>query len=141
MKRGRVRSDPESTKGTMPANDTRRRRGAVDPVFGPIPARAFGDTRFRDHPTFLQLLGFIAAFDRLGRNGRGCFASNELLAVKLQCHYTSVSRALGMLRDWGYVTSEKDPANRRRWVHRIAYTGEDLRTLKRDDYARLLFPE
>ena len=97
-------------------------------VFAPIPARALRDQRLSGLQ--LRLLGAIAMFDRMGRNGQGCWAGNERLAEFAGCAYTSVSTELGRLREYGYVTTERHATNQRRLVHRVVYNAEDARSFR-----------
>ena len=46
--------------------------------FAPLPLRALRDQRLGG--LHLRTLGIIAAFDRLGKNGSGCWASQNTIA-------------------------------------------------------------
>ena len=96
--------------------------------FAPLPLRALRDPRLgRLH---LCTLGIVAAFDRLGKNGSGCWASQNTIAEIAAVDKTRLSHSLSDLRDYGYISSEINP--HRRWfrVHRVIYTDEDLRFWK-----------
>ena len=93
--------------------------------FAPLPLRALRDRRLGKLD--LCTLGIVAAFDRLGKNGSGCWASQNKIAELAGVDKTQLSRSLSDLRDYGYITSQMNP--HRRWfrVHRVIYTDEDSR--------------
>ena len=91
--------------------------------FAPIPLRALLDQRLTGH--HLRLLGMIAAHDRLGKNGSGCWASQDRLAALLGCSKSTLSKRLSVLRDYGYIASQSNPEKRWFRVHRVVYTADD----------------
>jgi DNA-binding MarR family transcriptional regulator len=93
--------------------------------FAPTPLRALLDQRLTGH--HLRLLGVIAAHDRLGKNGSGCWASQDRLAALLGCSKSTLSKRLSALRDCGYLASELNPQKRWFRVHRVVYTAADER--------------
>jgi len=93
--------------------------------FAPIPLRALLDQRLTGH--HLRLLGMIAAHDRLGKNGSGCWASQDRLAALLGCSKSRLSEGLSDLRDYGYIASQLNPQRRWHRVHRVIYSIDDER--------------
>jgi hypothetical protein len=100
------------------------------PTYAPIPARAFGDDRLSG--TDLRLLAAIAAHDRFGKNGAGCFASQRRLASLVNAHEKAVARSAGRLFEFGYLTVEKNPMNGRLVVYRVIYNEEDSHAMRGD---------
>lgn len=100
------------------------------PTYAPIPARALADTRLSG--TDLRLLAAIAAHDRFGKNGTGCFAAQRRLAALIGAHEKAVARAAGRLLECGYITSEKSPTNGRLVVYRVIYTEDDAAAMRGD---------
>lgn len=100
------------------------------PTYAPIPARALADTRLSG--TDLRLLAAIAAHDRFGRNGTGCFASQRRLAALIGAHEKAVARSAGRLVEFGYVTSERSPTNGRLVIYRVIYTDDDGAAMRGD---------
>jgi DNA-binding MarR family transcriptional regulator len=98
--------------------------------YAPIPVRALADLRL--NAMHLRTLGVVAAFDRLGKNGSGCWASQNKIAKILGIDKTNLSHRLSDLRDYGYITSEMNPDKRWFRVHRIIYTDADFDTLGAD---------
>ena len=91
--------------------------------FAPLPLRALRDLRLgRSH---LCVLGIVAAFDRLGKNGSGCWASQNKIADIAGVNKARLSRSMSALRDYGYISSEMNPDKRWFRVHRVIYTEED----------------
>ena len=72
--------------------------------FAPVPLRALLDQRLGGH--HLRVLATVAAHDRLGKNGSGCWASQDRLAALLGCRKSRISKGLSGLRDYGYIASE-----------------------------------
>lgn len=100
------------------------------PIYAPIPARALADTRLSG--TDLRLLAAIAAHDRFGRNGTGCFASQRRLAALIGAHEKAVARSAGRLVEFGYMTSERSPTNGRLVIYRVVYSEEDGLAMRGD---------
>lgn len=94
-----------------------------DQRFAPIPQRALVDVRVTI--THMRVLGVIAAHDRLGRNGQGCWLARKELAALCLLDVTNLSHALSDLRRWGYITSETHPTDERKKIHRVLYTLAD----------------
>jgi hypothetical protein len=69
----------------------------------------------------LALLGIIAAHDRFGRNGQGCWASHKRLAELVGCRREAVTLALGILQERGYVSVAVDEQDARRRVYSVVY--------------------
>lgn len=103
---------------------------APRPIYAPIPARALADTRLSG--TDLRLLAAIAAHDRFGKNGTGCFASQRRLAALIGAHEKAVARSAGRLMECGYMTSEKSPTNGRLVIYRVIYTEDDAAAMRGD---------
>ena len=91
--------------------------------FAPVPLRALRDQRLGG--LHLRTLGIIAAFDRLGKNGSGCWASQNTIAKIAGVDKARLSRSLSDLRDFGYISSELNPHKRWFRVHRVIYTDDD----------------
>ncbi|MGX5830333.1 helix-turn-helix domain-containing protein [Mesorhizobium sp. 43Arga] len=93
------------------------------PVYAALPARALGDKELTaEH---FRVLGAVAAHDRLGANGTGCYAGHPRLAGVAGCHLKSLSRALAALESRGYITVHKHPMNGRLRVYRVVYNELD----------------
>lgn len=95
------------------------------PVYAPIPARAIGDARFTG--SHYAVLAAVAFHDRLSgaRKGQGCWASHDTLAAEANVHYNNLSGALSNLVEWGYLSREPHPMNRRLRVYRVVYNEAD----------------
>jgi DNA-binding MarR family transcriptional regulator len=100
----------------------------VKAIFAPIPVRAMADERLSSLD--LRVLMAVAAHDRLGKNGIGCFASNTRLASLVRCHLKSLSRSLSTLAKCGYLEGYDNPLNKRTRIHRILYTDDDAQLMK-----------
>ena len=92
-------------------------------LFGPIPARAFKDMRLGNW--HFRVLGVVAMHDRLGKNKQGCWGANRTLARESANSESHFSDALSDLRLWEYITSESDPKDHRRKIHRVVYADAD----------------
>jgi DNA-binding MarR family transcriptional regulator len=91
--------------------------------FAALPLRALLDPRLgRLH---LRTLGIICAFDRLGKNGGGCWASQNKIAGLARVDKAQLSRILSGLREFGYISSKLNPSNRWFRVHSVIYTDAD----------------
>ena len=95
--------------------------------FAPLPLRALRDQRLGG--LHLRTLGIIAAFDRLGKNGSGCWASQNTIAKIAGVDKARLSRSLSDLREFGYISSQLNPLKRWFRVHRVIYTDEDAHVL------------
>ncbi len=87
--------------------------------FAAIPGRATGDTRLA--AVHFRVLMAIAGFDRMSRNGQGCWAGRDKLAELVKCNPTSLSTAIKNLVDWGYLSIERSEVDRRLKGYRVAY--------------------
>jgi DNA-binding MarR family transcriptional regulator len=102
--------------------------GKKNERFGPVPLRACRDERLgRLH---FRILIAIAGHDRIGKNGQGCWLSQNKLAAVVHCSKSHLSNALATLRDLGYISSQVNPDKRWFRIHRIVYTDEDFDCLK-----------
>ena len=101
---------------------------ANHPVYAPLPARAMVDMRLSER--HLRTLAVVAAHDRLGKNGIGCWASHERLAEMVGCHYTRISHNLKELGELGYIERVEHPLNKRLRVYKVIYTDADARVMK-----------
>lgn len=101
------------------------------PTYAPLPARAIGDQKLT--ALDLRVLAALAAHDRLGANGIGCYASHPRLAALVGCHEKSLSRSLAVLAggDGGqqYIEAGRHPLNARLRVYRVRYTEFDKQFL------------
>src|SRR5262245_29254394 len=104
-------------------------------LFAPIPMRALRDNRLTAR--HFRVLGSVATYDRLGRNGQGCWAGSKRLADDSGCREYHVSDALSDLRRFGYIASERHPMNRRTKVHRIIYYTSQIREVTQQNTSRL----
>lgn len=98
-------------------------------LFGPIPARAFKDMRLGNW--HFRVLGVVAMHDRLGKNKQGCWGANRTLARESANSELHFSDALSDLRLWEYITSESDPKDHRRKIHRVVYADADWETIQK----------
>ncbi|MER8810456.1 helix-turn-helix domain-containing protein [Mesorhizobium australicum] len=96
--------------------------------FSPTPTRAMGDKTLTAEE--LRILMAIAAHDRFGANGTGCYASHPRLAALVGCHPKSLSRSIGTLANSGYIEVKPHPLNGRLRVYHIIYTEFDALYLK-----------
>ncbi|MER9968134.1 helix-turn-helix domain-containing protein [Mesorhizobium sp. M0060] len=101
---------------------------ARKPIYSPTPARVIGDKTLTGED--LRVLMALAAHDRLGANGIGCYASHPRLAALVGCHIKSLSRSLSTLATKGYITAAPHPLNGRLRVYRVVYTEFDATYLK-----------
>lgn len=100
-------------------------------TFYPIPIAAMTDTRLS--ATDFRVLGAIAKHDRMGRNGRGCFATHKTLAEIARCSLRSVERSVSNLHEWGIVRSERSNSDGRRIVLRLVYDEIPARPVGEND--------
>jgi DNA-binding MarR family transcriptional regulator len=107
----------------MMAAAAKRAPSAGKQRFAPLPLRALCDQRLGG--LHLRTLGIVAAFDRLGKNGSGCWASQNTLAKIAGVDKSRLSRSLSDLREFGYLSSELNPHKRWFRVHRVIYSDED----------------
>lgn len=105
------------------ASKDRRSREDDRPQYAPVPLRAIADRGLSG--LLLRVLAIVAAHDRLGANGAGCFRNQKDLAVILGVDYSRLSGALNELVRLNYLTSERHPLNGRQKVWRVVYTAED----------------
>lgn len=100
-------------------------------TFAPLPARAIGDEKLS--ALDLRVLAALAAHDRLGANGIGCYASHPRLAALVGCHEKSLSRSLATLAGTGggetYIEAARHPINARLRVYKVIYTDFDKQFL------------
>ena len=98
------------------------------PTFAPVPARAMADEALS--ALDLRLLTALAAHDRFGANGIGCYAAHPRLAGLVKCHLKSLSRSLRVLAELGYIEGSQHQLNKRLRVYRVIYTEADLAVMK-----------
>ena len=96
--------------------------------FTPIPTRAMTDRRLAER--HWRTLAVVAAHDRLGKNGVGCWASHRRLATLVGCDYARLSSNLTDLASWGYIERSVHPLNKRLRVYKVLYTPEDAAVMK-----------
>lgn len=101
----------------------------MKPIYAPLPARAIGDEKLT--ALDLRVLAALAAHDRLGANGIGCYASHPRLAALVGCHEKSLSRSLGTLAGSKYIEPGRHPLNARLRVYKVVYTDFDKAYLAR----------
>lgn len=101
---------------------------APKPIYAPVPARAMGDKTLTGED--LRVLMALAAHDRLGANGIGCYASHPRLAALVGCHIKSLSRSLNTLASKRYITAKQHPLNGRLRVYSVSYSEFDGLYLK-----------
>lgn len=97
------------------------------PTYAPVPARAMSDPRLS--ALDFRVLAAIAAHDRFGANGVGCYASHPRLAGLVGCHLKSLSRSLRQLAEYGYISGRSHPLNNRLRVYSVVYIAEDRQIL------------
>lgn len=96
--------------------------------FAPLPLRALGDNRLTGED--IRVLAAIAAHDRFGNNGAGCYASHTRLASFVGCHLKSLSRSMRRLADAGYIVGKPNPLNQRTRIYNVIYTEFDAAYMK-----------
>ncbi len=87
--------------------------------FGAIPVRAFADTRLS--AADFRVMGAIAYFDRLGRNGAGCYVDPRKIAELAAVLYEHISRHTGRLQEFGYLLIGRRATDRRKRVYSLIY--------------------
>ena len=87
--------------------------------FGAVPVRAFGDTRLS--AIDFRVMGAIAYFDRLGRNGAGCYVDPRKLAELAAIDYKHVARHTGRLQEFGYLEINRSATDRRKRIYSLIY--------------------
>ncbi|WP_214471089.1 helix-turn-helix domain-containing protein [Mesorhizobium sp. dw_380] len=97
-------------------------------TFSPVPCRVMGDKTLTRED--LRVLIALAAHDRFGANGIGCYASHPRLAGLVGCHLKALSRSLSILAEKKYLTAKQHPLNRRLRVYSVVYTEFDALYLK-----------
>ncbi len=97
-------------------------------TFAPLPARAMADEALS--ALDLRVLAALAAHDRFGANGIGCYASHPRLAGLVNCHLKSLSRSLRVLAELGYIEASQHPLNKRLRVYRVVYLPSDKAVMK-----------
>lgn len=78
----------------------------------------------------LRILMAIAAHDRFGKNGIGCYATHRTLATIAGCHVKSLSRSIGQLAEKGYISEGTNPINKKLRVYKVVYTDDDALAMK-----------
>jgi hypothetical protein len=71
------------------------------------------------------VLGVICFHDRGSANGRGCDATQSMIAVVADCHRVNVSRSIGRLIDYGYIVATKGGKNGSRYSYRVIYNSAE----------------
>src|SRR5262245_41149877 len=89
--------------------DLHKRKSQSKELFAPIPMRALRDNRLTAR--HFRVLGSVATYDRLGRNGQGSWAGSKRLAQDSGCSESHLCDALSDLRRFGYIASERHPMN------------------------------
>ncbi len=87
--------------------------------FGAIPVRAFGDTRLS--AADFRVMGAIAYYDRLGRNGAGCYVDPHKLVAVASVLYQHLSRHTKRLREFGYLEIYRSGTDQRRRIYALIY--------------------
>lgn len=102
------------------------------PVYGAIPARAFGDQRFS--AGHFRMLGVVAAHDRMSkhRESAGCYAAQTRLASLTGLHVKSTARLISELLEWGYLERSPNPVNGRLAVYRVVFDDADAVAFRGD---------
>ncbi len=93
--------------------------GGMTEQFGAIPVRAFGDTRLS--AADFRVMGAIAYFDRLGRNGAGCYVDPRKLGKLAAVDYSHVGRHTRRLQDFGYLEIGRSATDLRKRVYSLIY--------------------
>jgi DNA-binding transcriptional ArsR family regulator len=89
------------------------------PKFAPLPLQVIGDTRLSR--TDIDVVAVIAWHDRLGKNGRGCYAGNATLAVEVGIQEPHLSRSLTKLEQLGILEKRRDSEDRRKRIYHLKY--------------------
>lgn len=110
-------------------NKSRRANGSK-PVYAPVPSRALADRGLSKG--MLHMLIAVAAHDRLGANGQGCWASHRRLAELTGYSVSHVNEYLTALRRMGYLSVKQGNDDRRRRIYSVVYSDEDRAVMRRD---------
>lgn len=94
----------------------------MKPIFAAVPLRALADQSLSGLD--LRTLMAVAAHDRLGANGRGCYAGQARLALMVRSDKTRMSKSLTRLVALGYVSLDRQ-SDKRRLILRVLYTEGD----------------
>jgi hypothetical protein len=89
------------------------------PQFCPLPVAAMGDDRLSGNDW--RVLAAVAHHDRLGANGRHCYASTATLSAETRLHDKTISRSLARLREWGYIRVIYNSTDGRRRSYAVEY--------------------
>ena len=89
--------------------------------FAVIPARAFGDPRLS--AADFRVLGIISYADRMGRNGSGCYATQQWMKERTGLAVPTISAAIKKLVSLGYLHKERQE-NRRRYQYFVIHDTE-----------------
>jgi hypothetical protein len=89
----------------------------ADP-WGAVPIRAAADTRLSG--SHFRVLTVIARHAGFGKNGTGCYASQQTLSEATGLHITTISHKVADLVEWGYLSSRRQK-NRRRKQYNVIY--------------------
>ena len=87
--------------------------------FSAVPGRATSDLRLSG--LHFRILCAIAGYDRMGRNGRSCFAGSKTLAANVGCAEGSFRNAVSDLIAIGYLRVERSDEDARRVGYAIVY--------------------
>lgn len=102
--------------------------------FAPLPPRAIGDQRLKG--LHLRVLAAVALHDRMSgsrKGGQGCWAGNQKLAAECGCNYNNLSTTITELAEFGYITRDPHPLNKRLRVYRVVYNEADQAFVKAKD--------
>ena len=78
-------------------------------------------------------MGAIAYFDRLGRNGAGCYVDPRKLAELAAIDYTHINRHTRRLHGFGYLEIGRSATDRRKRVYSLIYN-ENPNVVANPDY-------
>jgi hypothetical protein len=98
----------------------------MKPIFAAVPLRALADQGLSGLD--LRTLMAVAAHDRLGVNGRGCYAGQVRIARMVRSDKTRVSKSLTRLISRGYISLDRQSEKRRQNL-RVLYTDADASTM------------
>lgn len=86
--------------------------------WGAVPIRAAADSRLSG--SHFRVLTVIARYAGFGKNGTGCYASQQTLADATGLHVTTISHKVADLVEWGYLDSRRQK-NRRKKQYSVLY--------------------
>lgn len=95
-------------------------------LFSTVPARAIADDRLSGLDW--RVLAGVSIRDGMSLvkgKGAGCYASNVTLAADVGCEYSSLSKSLARLLEYGYLKMERQADDKRMTTYRVHFEAPD----------------